>query len=216
MDNVSREADNIDWWCWDCSPKDSQGKPLRKSKRISSKKQKVLKARSYWKERLKQNKKLARTSNGISETGRLTIDGNLPTTNLETELLHERQRNQVISEEKTSITETPCHFEEHSESTKKVDKPTIARESPLPFQEENNMSLCDETQKIKKARKKRRILLLNDNSTDSQDEGKTIDLQESTLVANDHCITSDTLCDQPALEADDSPSAEPVFDPIWR
>ncbi|KAI3451504.1 hypothetical protein Pfo_008169 [Paulownia fortunei] len=214
MDNFSPDDDNINWWCWDCAPKGSIAEPLRKSERISSKKQKVLKTRNYWKERLNQYKRLVQISNGISETGQLTIVGHMPIGDMETQLLNERQRDQDILEEKKSIPEIPNHSEEHNESIK-IDEPTFTAKSTLPLQEENNMKSFDETQKIQEVGQKKSILVLN-NIANSEDEGKTIDLQVSSVMASDHCLTSDTLCGQPSLDSDHCLSAEPVIDPIWR
>ncbi|EYU23800.1 hypothetical protein MIMGU_mgv1a012256mg [Erythranthe guttata] len=214
LENFSGDDDNIKWLCWDCAPKDSKAATFRKSERISSKRQKVLETRSYWKERLHQNKKPIQTSNEISGTGKLTTDGHLPTEKIETDLLYGRQRDQDILVEKMSVPENSSLIDEQDDSTR-VDEPTLARKSPNPFQQENDMNSCDDTQKIEEVGNKKRNLLLN-YDTDSQDEGKVLDLQVSALVAYDHCITSDKLHGHPSLESDDSPSAEPVIDPIWR
>ncbi|KAL7142040.1 hypothetical protein ABFS83_08G095700 [Erythranthe nasuta] len=205
MENFSHDDDNIKWFCWDCAPKDSKSATFRKSEKISSKRQKVLETRSYWKERLHQNKKPIQTSNEISGTGKLTTGGHLPTEKMETNLLYGRQRDQVIPVEKTSV----------PENSSLIDEPTLASKSPNPFQQENDINSFDDTQKIEEVGNEKRNLLFN-YDTDSQDEGKVLDLQVSALVAYDHCITSDKLHGQPSVESDDSPSAEPVIDPIWR
>lgn len=214
LDNFSPDDDNINWWCWDCELKDTNAVPLRKSERISSKRLKVLETRNYWKEKLNQKKRLVQISNEISGTGQLTIDGILPTGGMETKLGNERQRDQDILEDKKLIPENATYSEEHIESIK-IDEPTFATKRTLPHKQENNVKSFDETQKIQEFGKKKRILLLKD-SANTQNEGKTIDFQVSSLVANDHCTTSDTSCRQPSLESDDFLSAQPVIAPVWR
>ncbi|KAL0449789.1 UNVERIFIED_CONTAM: hypothetical protein Slati_1535300 [Sesamum latifolium] len=210
MDDFSPDDDNINWCCWDCVLDDSKADPLRKSERISSKRQKVLKTRTYWKERLNQNKRLVQTSNGINETAQLTIDGQFPILDSETQLLDERITDHDISEQKRTIPEIAGHSEGHNESVEMDDHALAPKSSNTPH-EENNPNSFDETHKIEEGRKQKKIETAN-----SQEEGKTINLEASSIASVDHCITSNVLYAQPSLELDDCFSAKPIMDHIWR
>ncbi|KAL2241224.1 UNVERIFIED_CONTAM: hypothetical protein Sindi_0763600 [Sesamum indicum] len=210
MDDFSPDDDNINWWCWDCVLNDSKADPLRKSERISSKRQKVLKTRKYWKERLNQNKRLVQTSNGINGTAQLTIDGQFPILDSKTQHLKERITGHDISEQKRTIPEMADPSEGHNESVE-MDDHTLAPKGTNTPHEENNPNSFDETQKIEEDRKQKKI-----ESANSQEEGKTINLETSSIASFDHCITSNVLYAQPSSERDDCFSAKPVMDPIWR
>ncbi|KAK4416743.1 hypothetical protein Salat_2499800, partial [Sesamum alatum] len=210
MDNFSPDDDNINWWCWDCVLDDSKADPLRKSERISSKRQKVLKTRKYWKERLNQNKRLVQSSNGINETAQLTIDGQFPTLNLETQHLKERITDHDTLEQKRTISEIPGHSEGHNESVE-MDDHRLASTSTNTPHEENNLNSFDETQNIEEGGKQKKI-----GSANLQEVDKTINLEASSIATVDHCITSNVLYGQPSLEPDDCFSVKPVMDPIWR
>ncbi|KAK4393810.1 hypothetical protein Sango_1851800 [Sesamum angolense] len=189
MDNFSPDDDNINWWCWDCVLNDSKADPLKKSERISSKRQKVLKTRKYWKEKLNQNKRLVQTSNGINKIAQLTNDGQFPVLDPETQHLNERTADHDISEQKRTTPEIAGHSEGHNES----------------------VEMDDHTLAPKKDQKQKKIETAN-----SQEEGKTINLEASSMAIFDHCITSNVLYAKPSLELDDCLSAKPVMDPIWR
>ncbi|KAL6498050.1 hypothetical protein OROGR_028447 [Orobanche gracilis] len=209
MNDFSPNDDNINWWCWDCATKDNISEPLRKSERDCSKRQMVLKTRNFWKgRRLIQNKSL------VNEIGPSAIDRHSPTRDVESQLLTERRGDVDILEEK-SIFEIPSHSKEHKLT--KISEPTFTTRSRCspPVQEENYAKSSDEPQKIQEVVKKRRILVHKD-SDNSKDDDNTIDRQVLSPVANDHCISSQTLCGQPSLEPDDVVSAEPVIDPKWR
>ncbi|KAL0379197.1 UNVERIFIED_CONTAM: hypothetical protein Sradi_3225200 [Sesamum radiatum] len=104
----------------------------------------------------------------------------------------------------------PSHSQEHNELAE-MNEETFAPKRTHSPHEEYNTSSSDETQKIEEDGQKKR-----NDSADSQEDGKTINLQASSVVAVDHCIGSNTLDGQPSLEPDDCFSAEPVTDPIWR
>ncbi|KAL0343151.1 UNVERIFIED_CONTAM: hypothetical protein Sangu_1202500 [Sesamum angustifolium] len=209
MDSFSPDDDNIKWWCWDCALIDSKVEPLRKSAQISSERQKALKTGKCWQEKLNQNQMLVQISDGINGTADLTIDDCFPILNLDTQFLKERIIDHDVGEQKKAIPEMPSHSEEHYELAE-MNEETFAPKSTHPPHEENNTSSSYETQKIEEDGKKKR----NDCGK-SQEEGKTINLQASSVAAVDHCIGSNTLYG-PSLELDDCFSAEPIMDPIWR
>ncbi|KAK4393811.1 hypothetical protein Sango_1851900 [Sesamum angolense] len=209
MDSFSPDDDNIKWWCWDCALIDSKVEPLRKRAQISSERQKALKTGKCWQEKLNQNQRLVPISDGINGTADLTIDDCFPILNLDTQFLKERIIDHDVGEQKKAIPEMPSHSEEHNELAE-MNEETFAPKSTHPPHEENNTSSSYETQKIEEDGKKKR----NDCGK-SQEEGKTINLQASSVAAVDHCIGSNTLYG-PSLEPDDCFSAEPIMDPIWR
>ncbi|KAH6838288.1 hypothetical protein C2S53_020314 [Perilla frutescens var. hirtella] len=201
LDNVSPADDDIRWWCSDCRGEDIiKAEPLRKSERISVKRQNALNKRNHWKQKLKRKRRLVRISNGIHEVA------HLPTRGLETNLADERQRDLDILEMEKSIPEIA--------SNSITNEPTRARNSNFPDKQEHNMDSFDEAHEIPEFGNNEKTLLLKDSDI-AQYDGKDVDLQVS-VVANHHSSTSDTLCRKPYLEPDDSLSADPIMAPVWR
>lgn len=213
LDKFSPDDVDIKWWCCDCREDDIiKAEPLRKSERISFKRQKHLDIRKHWKKELNRKKRLVQTSDDIHETGRLANGGHLTIKGLETNSVKERPQDLDIPEKEKSIPQI-VSTSEHIESIN-IDEPSFATNSN-PNEQEYNVKSFDEIQEVPEFGKNEKILLFKDRDN-AQNDDKVIDLQVSCLVANSHPSTSDALCRQPYLEPDDSLSAGPAIAPIWR
>ncbi|GER38807.1 succinyl-CoA ligase [ADP-forming] subunit beta [Striga asiatica] len=205
LNNVSPSDDNINWLCWDCAPKDCINEPSRKSERISSKGPKVRKTK---KQRLEEDERLVHIRDVANETDKPATDHLPPVKDME------YLRELDFSEEKKLIFESPSCFKGQTESID-VNEPSLSTRSTCPIQEENITNSLDETRKIHQVKKKKRILILNDSES-SKDDAKNIVFQAPSLATIDQVVSSQALSGQPFLKPEDSISAEPILDPKWR
>lgn len=206
-----------------------KAEPSRKSKRISSKKQKALTMRNYWKQKLNRKKKVVQCSKDMHETAEQDSH-DLPIRDLAATLVNERQGGLDTLEKEKGIPENIPNSE-HNESVK-IDEPTCTTNSNLHDKQEDSMKSFDENQEIldkqeveinsfednKETPESRynKKMFLPEDIDNAQNDGKVVHLQESFLGVNDLQSTSDPFFFQPYIEPHDSISMEPVLSPLWR